>query len=88
MRELIEIFTIACAGLLYAEVSGLNPFDFKPFNCVKCMAFWFGFASYLKAWFPSSVAGALPILDYFGSALLFGGACSITALFLERKIRL
>lgn len=88
MHEIIEVIFIACTGLMYAQVSGLNPFDFKPFNCVKCMSLWFGFGWYLKTYFPTTINGALPVLDYFGGAILFACACSITALILEKKIRL
>jgi hypothetical protein len=40
MIYILKLLTISCSVLLYTEIYGLNPFNFRPFNCPKCLSFW------------------------------------------------
>jgi hypothetical protein len=41
-----EAIGITALAIIYTTY-GINPFKFKPFNCSKCIAFWFGLTYHL-----------------------------------------
>lgn len=42
----IEILGLSFLAMIIA-IEVKHPFDFKPFNCEKCLSFWFGLTYFL-----------------------------------------
>lgn len=72
------LIIIAISWLSVVYVHDLNRLEFKPFNCVVCFAFWFGYLTF--------IAMHLPMLSFalFANGLVVAALASALARVFEK----